>query len=639
MIMVNRYRGDMKQLPPGQGDYIPAYPYMPHQEEVETPIGEILSRAIKGLLKRFYFIPIFLILGFSGAFVAYRLIEPRYTSTASIRIEKKSPIRDESGLGRRSLEGEIMWFTFRPVIEEMISRTGLAVLAKTPSERLALVDEFQRKRIRAFSYRDTNVVGVTGYWSEPAKAREIVATLADVFIEKYEQYNQAEMDRQTAFLSRQVADIRIQIEERQSAVSEFQKTSQILSTQDGLRSLHESLTKLEVSLGQAEMDLKSVLFQKEEIERQLGTMQGVSPVNAALVRHLTNPTSQLFIKLKEAEDHEKALALLRQQESEAAERQTETGSQYIGVISPVNESLRVSLISPESPLRQMLQRQVELDKRIKDLLVTLMPRHSTVMLAQAQLNEASASARSMIENLDPRGLELMDTLGAEGLLFQSLTWRPSPERQEIAQKKLDTLSQEIKKMIESIDPAGVKVFETYGAGHLLLQGSTWQGWGTDSSRSAEKLNETLRRLELNEEAYRNQIATLKDNIESTKRRMGNLPADQAILEGRLRELRVLEDLYVSLQQRLAAAQIEARANMWQVEVVDPPYAATRPDYPKAKVIFGFGIFAGLMLGFGLPLLLEFLHGGIQSPEEIERRLGLSVLATLPALTPQIPKSD
>ncbi len=630
----------MRQLPPRDYDDYPVAPgYSYEEKEGEVPVGEIVQRALKALRARFYFPLIFLALGLGLAWLAFRSVEPRYTSFAAIQIQHRSPLRDQTwDTGRGHLAAEVMWFTYRPVVEELLSRTGVAATVKSPRQLRALIKSFQTERISAETVRNTNIVKVSCYWNEPEKARELVATLADVFIQKFENYNQEEMNRQTAFLAGQVEDVKVEIQKKEAALSEFQKTHGLLSVEGGVRSFHESLTTLETEKGRAEIDLKTILYQKQDIQSRLDSMVGASPVKPALLQHLVNASSPLVLKLQEAESLEKAVALLEERKAAQEETSLDSSVSLLGGTSPVNEALRLSLVSINSPLRAKLEEIVTLERNIKTLKLQLMDNHPEVMLAKAQLDAASQEARKAIANLDPRGLVLYDDpdIGAAGLLFQSLTWQAGlpvgMTSLDPTRRKLAAVSEEIRQMIRPLDPAGLELYDNYGAGYLLSQAVTWHSWGSESSARTERLKETLRNLNFNEEVARNRIEELNKNIENTKTWMGDLPTNQAILEGMVRDLNVRENLYTILQERLATASIEARSNMWQVEIVDPPYVANRPDVPSPKKYFGAGGMLGLMLGFGLPLLFEFMDNRIRNPEQIEKKLGLSVLATLPTIS-------
>jgi uncharacterized protein involved in exopolysaccharide biosynthesis len=143
--------------------------------------------------------------------------------------------------------------------------------------------------------------------------------------------------------------------------------------------------------------------------------------------------------------------------------------------------------------------------------------------------------------------------------------------------------------------------------------------------------ERLEELRYEERLKEQEITVLKETIDQTRKRMSNLPENQAVLEGKMREVAVLEELYSVLQQRLAAGNLEALSNMWQLRVMDPPNTPTSYDYPKPKIFLGFGAFMGLALGLGIPLLVEFMDEKVNSPDQLERVLKVPVLATLPEL--------
>lgn len=68
-----------------------------------------------------------------------------------------------------------------------------------------------------------------------------------------------------------------------------------------------------------------------------------------------------------------------------------------------------------------------------------------------------------------------------------------------------------------------------------------------------------------------------------------------------------------------------------VEKADVPF---KPVAPKRKQIVLIGLVAGLGLGTGLVLLLEFLHIGLARPEDAQALLGVPLLASVPMLKRQ-----
>lgn len=89
--------------------------------------------------------------------------------------------------------------------------------------------------------------------------------------------------------------------------------------------------------------------------------------------------------------------------------------------------------------------------------------------------------------------------------------------------------------------------------------------------------------------------------------------------------------YDSVFKRLKDIELSGLLRTSNVRILDaarPNYTPVRPNVPQAVLI---GIVAGLLLGLGLALVLEFLDSSVTSQQEIEERLGLSFLGFVPTI--------
>ncbi len=90
-------------------------------------------------------------------------------------------------------------------------------------------------------------------------------------------------------------------------------------------------------------------------------------------------------------------------------------------------------------------------------------------------------------------------------------------------------------------------------------------------------------------------------------------------------------LYDGLQQRLQEAGIIAGLHTTSIHVIDSADVPTYPSAPRTKVNVAIGTTLGLMLGFILAFLLESLDTNLKTMTDIERTLGLPLLAAIPAV--------
>ena len=90
-------------------------------------------------------------------------------------------------------------------------------------------------------------------------------------------------------------------------------------------------------------------------------------------------------------------------------------------------------------------------------------------------------------------------------------------------------------------------------------------------------------------------------------------------------------LYDGLQQRLQEAGIIAGLHTTSIHVIDSADIPTDSSAPRTKVNLAIGTMLGLMLGFGVALLLESLDTNLKTMTDIEQALQMPLLAAIPAV--------
>lgn len=90
-------------------------------------------------------------------------------------------------------------------------------------------------------------------------------------------------------------------------------------------------------------------------------------------------------------------------------------------------------------------------------------------------------------------------------------------------------------------------------------------------------------------------------------------------------------LYDGLQQRLQEAGIIAGLHTTSIHVVDSADVPTYPSAPRTKINAAIGTTLGLMIGFGLALLLESLDTNLKTMTDIEQTLQMPLLAAIPSV--------
>lgn len=128
-----------------------------------------------------------------------------------------------------------------------------------------------------------------------------------------------------------------------------------------------------------------------------------------------------------------------------------------------------------------------------------------------------------------------------------------------------------------------------------------------------------------EQAIDAELQRLKDELISGTSRAAEA-ANLRVELGVHRQL--LNDLVQRHSQTAFATRLQTDKSS-NVRVVDRALVPGSPRYPSLRSDLAGGLGAGLFLGLGLGLLLQFLDRTIKGADEIERLLGVPVLAVIP----------
>jgi len=151
---------------------------------------------------------------------------------------------------------------------------------------------------------------------------------------------------------------------------------------------------------------------------------------------------------------------------------------------------------------------------------------------------------------------------------------------------------------------------------------------------ARALNDVLERGELatNIELSDERIKVLEGNIREYKDLTARIPQKEMELNRISRAYEVNERVYEMLLEKLQEAKINEAMETADIRVVDyalVPKAPISPNYAKNILV---GVFLGVFLGIGVAYALEFADTSLNSVEEVERRLGRSVIGIIPRIT-------
>lgn len=121
-------------------------------------------------------------------------------------------------------------------------------------------------------------------------------------------------------------------------------------------------------------------------------------------------------------------------------------------------------------------------------------------------------------------------------------------------------------------------------------------------------------------------------------RVEDTPKRELELQSLKRDYNNIRDVFNSLLDRKLEAELsvnmEKKQKGEQFRILDHARLPEKPISPDVKKFFMLSVVAGLGLGAGMIFLLEFFDTSLRRDEQIEKELGLTILASIPLL--QVP---
>jgi uncharacterized protein involved in exopolysaccharide biosynthesis len=126
---------------------------------------------------------------------------------------------------------------------------------------------------------------------------------------------------------------------------------------------------------------------------------------------------------------------------------------------------------------------------------------------------------------------------------------------------------------------------------------------------------------------------LEKEIDTLKAEAFSLSVKETELERLTRRTETNEKLYKTLLDKFSELQVQKASQIsgYDLKIIDRAFIPedARPDQPKWLLVIPLGFIGSLLLSFATVFFIEYWDETFKSPSEIEDRLALSVLCTLP----------
>ncbi len=204
------------------------------------------------------------------------------------------------------------------------------------------------------------------------------------------------------------------------------------------------------------------------------------------------------------------------------------------------------------------------------------------------------------------------------------------------QAKLAELQSKQQQMLSTFQPSS-RILGQLQAGIASLQSAQHHAQADARSRDASQPNVVYQNIQTDylravadADSAREPIAVLRQQLADTDQRLALLERSRNPLDDLTRRSQIAEDAYKALAERFEEARVGSSRNAQKISstaVITMPSMPEIPARPRKKIVLAGSLVAGLILGFGLALLLEGLDDRIYAPREAAATLRLPILAT------------
>jgi len=143
------------------------------------------------------------------------------------------------------------------------------------------------------------------------------------------------------------------------------------------------------------------------------------------------------------------------------------------------------------------------------------------------------------------------------------------------------------------------------------------------------LYQQLMAAEANLFASEARLQALDRFLPELRKRLESLPENQRRLGSLLRKAQATEQVYTNLLMRLEEARIREVTKTGNLVIADLAAIPHEPVSPRSLVSIALALVLGIMMGVVAALVLEGLNETITTADEVQERLGIPVLASVP----------
>ncbi len=194
----------------------------------------------------------------------------------------------------------------------------------------------------------------------------------------------------------------------------------------------------------------------------------------------------------------------------------------------------------------------------------------------------------------------------------------------------DATLRSIRSQLMEIDQKITELSKKYGPKHPVIKRALADANKLEEKRKKEILR-IIQSIKNEFELARSSEENLRELFEKTKLEAARLN-EKNIQYGMLkREIETNRYLYDALIKKIKEQSITDQAQTVNIWIVEEAKTPEHPSNQRNKQRMILGILLGLFGGIGVAFFLEYLDQTVKSPDEVEKRFGISVLGMVPLL--------